>query len=133
MKALVVGCGRVGALVAVGLHSRGHEVRVLDANPQNFLRLPEELRDHITLQRDIANEEDLLAVGIEEVDIVVAAAPRDTRNIFVAQIAKHRFGVERVVCHISDPGRCEMYRVLGLGVVSPTQFVVDAVVQTVLQ
>ena len=96
------------------------------------MRLPKVLRDQNTLHTDVTTEDDLRAAGIQDMDAVIAAAPRDTRNILVAQLAKHRFGIERVICHINDPGRGELYRKLGLEVVSPTRIIVDQIVQDVL-
>lgn len=127
MKALIVGCTRVGSMVAVNLHSKGHSVRVMDSNPLNFLRLPEELRDTSTVKIDTINENVFRSVGIDSFDVLIAASARDTRNIFVAQLAKHIFGMKRVICHVNDPKRYEMYQDLDLGVVGPTQFVVDAI------
>jgi trk system potassium uptake protein TrkA len=38
-----------------------------------------------------------------------------------SQIAKHIFGVSRVVCRIYDPIREQMYHHLGLRTISPTK------------
>ena len=40
MKALIMGCGRVGSTVAVRLDAEGHEVVVIDVDPMQFSRLP---------------------------------------------------------------------------------------------
>jgi trk system potassium uptake protein TrkA len=39
MKVLIVGCGRVGALLARKLDAEGHEVTILDNDSYSFRRL----------------------------------------------------------------------------------------------
>ena len=130
MKVLIMGCGRVGAIVASTLWREGHSVVVLDANAQNLRRLPPELQDQ-AIVGDGALEEDLRRAGVEEADAFLGTSVRDTANALAAQMAKHVFGVEKVVCHINDPARYEMYRELGLEAVSPTQLVADMILEAV--
>ena len=59
-------------------------------------------------------------VGIEGVDALVAVTQGDNRNVMAAQIAKHIFGVPKVVCRIYDPLRRDIYEALGLEAISPT-------------
>ena len=40
MKAVIVGCGRVGAALAATLDTAGHEVIILDTSAAAFDRLP---------------------------------------------------------------------------------------------
>jgi trk system potassium uptake protein len=40
MKVIIVGCGRVGAYTAASLARQGHEVVVIDKDPQAFRLLP---------------------------------------------------------------------------------------------
>ena len=43
---IIVGCGRVGSGLAIGLVEQGHSVAVIDRNPKAFRRLPRTGRDH---------------------------------------------------------------------------------------
>ena len=58
--------------------------------------------------------------GIEDADAFAAVTQGDNRNVMAAQIAKHIFGVPKVVCRIYDPIREELYHSLGLETISPT-------------
>jgi trk system potassium uptake protein TrkA len=51
----------------------------------------------------------------------VAVTPGDNRNVMASQVAKHIFGVPRVVCRIFDPIRRDLYRSLGLDTICPTR------------
>lgn len=119
MKAIIMGCGRVGAQLAAMLDTEGHEVVVLDIDPHSFRRLPQNFKGTPVVGN--GTDEDVLRhAGIEKAEIFVAATQGDNRNVLAAQIAKHIFKVPRVVCRIYDPIREQMYRSLGLQTISPT-------------
>ncbi len=115
-----MGCGRVGADLAATLDQEGHEVTILDVNEDAFRRLPPQFGG----QRHVGNgidQEVLSRIGVGEADAFVAVTQGDNRNVMAAQMAKHIFGVPRVVCRIYDPIREEIYHGLGLETISPTK------------
>ena len=119
MKTVIMGCGRVGAALAAMLDADGHEVTLLDVNPDAFRRLPPGFRG----MRQTGNGIDqavLARIGVGEADAFVAATQGDNRNVMASQMAKHLFGVPRVVCRIYDPIREEIYHGLGIETISPT-------------
>jgi trk system potassium uptake protein TrkA len=119
MKVVIMGCGRVGSVLAAMLADEGHDVTVLDVRAEAFRRLPANFKG----KRHIGNgiDQDVLArIGVREADAFIAVTQGDNRNTMAAQIAKHIFGVKRVLCRIYDPIREEMYEKLGLETISPT-------------
>jgi trk system potassium uptake protein len=119
MKVVIMGCGRVGSALAAMLAEEGHDVTVLDVRAEAFRRLPANFKG----KRHIGNgiDQDVLArIGVGEADAFIAVTQGDNRNTMAAQIAKHIFGVKRVLCRIYDPIREEMYEKLGLETISPT-------------
>jgi len=125
-----MGCSRVGAVVATALWEEGHEVVVLDPNAESLRRLPEELQES-AIVGDGTLEDDLRKAGVEDTDAFVAVSGRDTANALAAQMAKHVFLVNNVVCRINDPARYEMYTELGLDAVSPTQLISNLILRAV--
>ena len=119
MKVLIMGCGRVGAQLAILLDADGHLVTVLDTDTYSFRRLPPVFNGTALLGNG-TDEELLRKAGIEEADVFVAVTQGDNRNVMAAQIAKHIFNVPRVVCRIYDPLRRELYNTLGIEAFSPT-------------
>lgn len=114
-----MGCGRVGARLALMLTSADHEVTVLDIKTSAFSRLGSEFKGTTMLGNGI--DQDLLRrAGIERADAFVAATQGDNRNIMASQIAQHVFGVKRVVTRIYDPLRSDTFAALGLQAISPT-------------
>lgn len=122
MKVVIMGCGRVGAELAGLLDREGHQVTILDIDPEAFSQLPLDFGGAKVVGNGI-DQDVLRRLGLAEADAFVAASPGDNRNVMASQIAKHIFGVPRVVCRIFDPIREELYHSLGLETISPTRVV----------
>ena len=125
LKLVIVGCGRVGSQIASNMDRGGHEVVIVDRDPNAFSKsatrgvLGKEFRG----DQVIGNGTDvdvLRRAGIEHADGFVAVTEGDNRNIMAAQIAKHIFKVPHVVARIYDPERAEAYQKLGLHTICPT-------------
>jgi trk system potassium uptake protein TrkA len=119
MKLVIVGCGRVGAMAAIGLSKAGHQVTVIDSNRRAFDRLGTDFRGEMVLGNGI-DEDVLRQAGIESADGFASLTNGDNRNIMAAQIAREIFKVPRVITRIYDPIREDVYRELGLNTVCPT-------------
>lgn len=124
----IVGCGRLGAMVAKALVDRGDNVTILDTDPENFRRLAEQPGLSM-LVADGTSNEDLRRTGIESADAFISLTAQDTVNALAAQVAQQTFGVQKVVCRINDPSRREMYEQLGLRTVSPPQVMAELVLR----
>jgi trk system potassium uptake protein TrkA len=124
MKVIIMGCSRVGAALAGMLDADGHKVTVLDLEPYSFRKLPSTYNG-VAMVGNGLEEEVLKRAGIEEADVFVSATQGDNRNVMACQIAKHIYGVPKVVSRIYDPIREEMYRSLGIESVSPTKVVAE--------
>ena len=130
MKALIIGCGRVGSSVALELHREEWEVTVVDENEDALSRLG----DHWPGAFLVGHGMDtalLREAGIEEADAVVAATDGDNTNIIIGQVAQKRFGIDCVVVRVLDPARADFYSARGMRTVCPTKTAIDTLVQTV--
>ncbi len=128
MKTVIMGCGRVGAELATLLDREGQEVVILDIDPDAFGQLPDGFKGSCVVGNGI-DQDVLQRIGLAEADAFVAVTPGDNRNVMACQIAKHIFGVPRVVCRIFDPIRQELYRNLDLETISPTKEVAQLLKQ----
>ncbi len=131
MFILIVGCGRVGSSIAKFMLSEGHEVSVLDEDAEAIALLNkgqtegwEDLGGRFTVGTALEIDA-LLEAGIEQADAFVASTDGDNTNLVVAQIAKRRFDVERVVVRVLDPARARWYAEQGLQTVCPTQTAIE--------
>ena len=73
----------------------------------------------------------LEAAGIENADAFVAATDGDNTNLVIAQIAKRRFNIEKVVVRVLDPMRAQWYEDQGLLTVCPTQKAIEMLQEAV--
>lgn len=130
MKALVIGCGRVGSSVALQLHNEGWEVVVVDEKEDAFTRLGEHWPGAFLVGHGM--DVDLLReAGIEQADAVVVATDGDNTNIVIGQVAQKRFGVQCVVVRVLDPARARFYAERGLRTVCPTSVAIDTLMEAV--
>jgi trk system potassium uptake protein len=119
MKALIVGCGRVGSALAKRLHGAGWEVVALDESEEALARLGEDWPGEFHLGHAL-DMRVLENAGIDDADALIASTDGDNTNIVVAQVAKLRYEVPHVAARILDPARAEFYSGRGFDVVSPT-------------
>jgi trk system potassium uptake protein TrkA len=121
MKAIIMGCGRVGAQVSQLLQSEGHQVSVIDPEVKNLDSLGPDFKGvrirGVGFDRDV-----LIQAGIERADAFVACSASDNANIISARIARNIFHVPRVIARLYDPRRAEIYRRLGLVTISMTRW-----------
>ena len=130
MKALIIGCGRVGSSIALQLASEEWEVTVVDENVDALSRLGSDWPGAFVVGHgmDVAV---LREAGIEDADAVVVATDGDNTNIVIAQVAQKRFGIDCVVVRVLDPARADFYRSRGLRTVCPTKTAIDTLNEAV--
>ena len=132
MRVIIVGCGRVGARVAAELDQRGETVTVIDISARAFGRLPSSFGGE-TVRGNGTDEDTMRTAGADQADLVMTLTEGDNRNALAAQLAKHTFGVPRVIAKINDPLRGEAYRALGLETICRTIILGDALVTAAIE
>jgi trk system potassium uptake protein TrkA len=130
MKAIVIGCGRVGSAVAHELRSDGWDVVAVDQKDEALSRLGEHWDGGFVVGHAIDTSV-LRRAGVEEADAVVVATNGDNTNIVVAQVVQKRFGIDCVVVRILDPARAEFYAAQGLRTFCPTSLAIGALTEAV--
>ena len=126
MKAVIVGCGRVGALLAATLDETGHDVSIIDTSTTAFDRLPSSFRGN-AIRGNGTDEAVLRRAGAQDCDLFLALTEGDNRNVMSAQLAIEVFGARRSVAKINDPVRAEAYAELGVATVCRTNLMADAI------
>ena len=119
MHIIIVGCGRVGSQLAQSLSQEGHNVVMIDKNPESFKRLGSDFNG-ITITGIGFDPQILKRAGIERADSVIAVTNGDNSNIMASQIAKRVYKVPRVLTRIYDPLRSAIYRKFGLNTICTT-------------
>lgn len=130
MKVLVIGCGRVGASVALELAGEGWDVTVVDEREEALARLGDHWPGRFLVGHGMDTSV-LLEGGIEDADACVVATNGDNTNIVIGQVAQRRFEVPTVVVRILDPARAKFYASQGLQTVCPTQTAIEELTSAV--
>lgn len=129
---IVVGCGRLGSILASQLSGQGYSVVVIDRHEYMFRGLSGEFSG-FTLVGD-ATELDLLKrAKVEQANGLFAVTDRDNTNLMVAQAAKQVFQVPLVMARVFDPTREKIYLDTGIQTISPTRLSVDAFIANLNQ
>ena len=139
MFVMIVGCGRVGSSIARKMLASGHEVSVLDEDPEAIAQLEkgqergwEELGGSFTVGTALEIDA-LLEAGIDRADAFVASTDGDNTNLVISQIAQRRFNVGKVVTRVLDPARAQWYEEQGLKTVCPTKIAIEQLEAAVLE
>ena len=101
MKVAVAGAGSVGTAVATDLKEHGHEVLIIEKEPE----VVERLKPHLDVRwatADACEVSSLQAAGVAEMDVMVAATGDDEDNLVVSLLAKQEFAVPRVIARVNS-------------------------------
>lgn len=126
MKVIILGCGRVGSQIANMLDLEGHEVSVIDKDPNAFDRLRPEFKGQKIVGLGF-DRNTLLKAGIETADAFVATARGDNHNAVSAFIARNYFHVPKVIARIYDSERAKIYWQMGINTIAPVSWAVKQI------
>ena len=132
LELTVIGCGRLGSILANHFSQQGHRVVVIDRDKSAFAHLTEEFSG-FALTGDAAEMQILREAKLEKADCTLAVTGKDNLNIMVSQLAKTVFGVPIVLTRILEPAREEIYQKLGLTTISTTKVSATAFLQALQQ
>ncbi len=102
MKVAIAGAGNVGVYIAADLRENGHEVMLIEQDPD----LVAVLRPRLDVRwfiADACEPDSLRAAGFDEMDVVVAATGDDEDNLVISLLSKQEFAVPRVVARVNHP------------------------------
>jgi trk system potassium uptake protein TrkA len=126
VKTVIVGCGRVGSVLADAFDRSGHQVIVLDTKTTAFDRLPGTFGGD-AVRGDGTDEDTLRRAGAESADLFMAMTEGDNRNVMSAQLAIEALAAKQVIAKINDPLRASAYAELGIATLCRTNLMATAV------
>jgi trk system potassium uptake protein TrkA len=114
MYVLIAGGGKVGKNLTRLLQGHKHEVTLIEQRRDRFERLEAEF-DHVVQMGDATELHVLERAGINRPpDLVVAVTGDDEDNMVIGQIAREKYGVEKVISRVNDPRNQEHFDLLGI-------------------
>ncbi len=127
MYVLVVGGGKVGLNLARELIAKDIEVTLVEGGRGQYLRLEAEF-EHRVQHGDGTELWVLERAGIQRADLVVAVTGDDEDNILICQVAKEKYGVERIIARCNNPRNLQHFRLLGImPAVSATDLILNLI------
>ena len=113
MYVLIVGAGKVGWNLARELLGKGHELTVIESDRARYATVEDEL-EHAAQYGDGSELWVLERGGIERADMVIAVTGDDEDNILICQVAREKYGVERVIARCNNPRNLQHFELLGI-------------------
>jgi trk/ktr system potassium uptake protein len=114
MYVIVAGGGKVGANVARSLLRMNHEVTLIEQRADRFAKLEEEFEHQVHLG-DSTELYVLEQAGIARPpDLLIAVTGDDEDNMVICQLAREKYGVEKVIARVNDPRNQTYFDLLGI-------------------
>ena len=113
MYVIIAGAGKVGWNLARELISKDVEVTLIESNHERFRVVEEEL-EHAVQHGDASELWVLERAGIQRADLVVAVTGDDEDNILICQVAREKYGVQRIVARVNNPRNLPTFKLLGI-------------------
>ena len=103
MKVAIAGAGNVGTYIAADLHEGGHDVLLIEQDPDAVARVRASLTGVTVAEADACEVTSLQSLQLETYDVVVSATGDDEDNLVISLLAKQEFAVPRVVARVNHP------------------------------
>src|ERR1700750_3145387 len=113
MYVIIAGGGKVGWNRARELIAKGNEVTLIESERTRYLTIEEEL-EHAVQYGDATELWVLERAGIPRADLVIAVTGDDEDTILICQVAKEKYGVQRIVARVNNPRNLQHFRLLGV-------------------
>ena len=102
MHIIIVGCGKVGHTLTEQLSAEGHNLVVVDRNPQIVREVSDDL-DVMGVVGNGASVNVLKEAGIEKTDLIIAVTASDELNLLCCIIGKRASGGCLTIARVRDP------------------------------
>lgn len=103
MYVIIIGGGRTGSYLASLLYAQGHKVCVVEHHPEVLASIHHELPTEIVYEGDGTDPEVLEELDIENAHVLAAVTSDDADNLVAASLARHHYGVKRVIGRVNNP------------------------------
>ena len=113
MYVIIAGAGKVGWNLARELIAKDREVTLIESDHRRYRIIEEEL-EHAAQYGDASELWVLERAGIQRADLVIAVTGDDEDNILICQVAKEKYGCERIVARVNNPRNLDHFKLLGV-------------------
>src|SRR4051812_12699839 len=132
MKVVIAGGGNVGTFIAAELHKAGHDVVIVEVDPDRVREAAQngEPAGVPWLQADACEVSELAKADVDKADVMAAVTGDDEDNLVISLLAKQEFAVPRVVARVNNPKNEWMFNEMwGVDVSVSTPHLLSALVE----
>ena len=101
LRIIIVGCGKVGTTLIEQLVKEGHDITIIDKNPQAVQTMTD-LYDIMGLVGNGASYSVQMEAGIEDTDLIIAVTDSDELNLLCCTVAR-RVGHCSAIARVRTP------------------------------
>jgi trk system potassium uptake protein len=113
MYVIIAGAGKVGWNLARELIAKDHEVTLIESDHRRYRVVEEEL-EHAVQYGDATELWVMDRAGIQRADLVIAVTGDDEDNMLICQIAREKYGCDRIVARVNNPRNLQHFKLLGI-------------------
>ncbi len=122
MYIIIIGCGKLGSTLAYELSDAGYNVAVVTSDSKKLDALGSGFNG-LRIKGVEYDNNVLKEAGINHASFVICVTPDDNLNITTSLIAKKIFKVPRVIAKINEPSKKDVYKVLDIETINPTELI----------
>ncbi len=126
---VIMGGGRVGYYLGRTLLEEGHEVTLLESNPEIFGMVSRQL-DCPVLFGDGTTHSIQEKAGTGRCDVFVAVTNHDQDNLIGCQVAKRDFGVAKTIARVKNPKNESVMQQLGVDVTVSSTAIISSLIES---
>ncbi len=127
---IIVGCGKIGKLLAIEL-SKTANVVVVDKSLKNIDSLGDDFNGK-KIWADVLDVSNLEAAGVGEADAIFLLTGNDNLNLVVGKVAKRKYKVKKVVLQVNDTVKKKIFNEEGLTIVNRAYLIVEVLKKCIL-
>ena len=124
MNVIIIGCGKLGSILANELSDAGHNISIIDRDLERLNMLGSGFNG-LKIKGIEYDDEILQEAGVLTANAIIAVTSDENVNITVSLVAKKIYKVPRIIARIVNPNRKYIYENLEIETINPTQLGVD--------
>jgi trk system potassium uptake protein TrkA len=128
---IVVGGGLVGFYLSRALLQKGHEVTIIESNPDIYDLVSQQI-DCPVLVGDGSTLSVLDRAGASRANVLCAVTNHDQDNLIACQVAKYHFGITKTIARVKNPKNENVMRRLGVDTTVSSTAIMTSVIETEL-
>ena len=128
---IIMGGGKVGYYLGRTLLEEGHEIAVIESDPEIYGMVTRQL-DCPVILGDGSTHAVLEKAGAKRCNVFVAVTNHDQDNLIGCQVAKREFGVPKTISRVKNPKNEAVMQQLGVDVTVSSTAIISSLIESEL-